>query len=117
MNNKLYKSHIISKKKEISLLFKTGIRWKNHSIKIYYKKNNNSYDRFAVIVSRKNGNSVKRNRIKRVYREFFRTNKRHFPPFFDYLFKPEQGFEEKKDEIKSTIASWFLTLEKDHYQL
>lgn len=35
--------------------------------------------RFSVVVSKKQGNAVKRNRIKRVIREIMRNNKEVFP--------------------------------------
>jgi ribonuclease P protein component len=116
LNNKLCKKQIISKKKEISFLLKTGLRWDSNCVRIIYKKNGIPQDRVAILVSKKNGNSVTRNKVKRIYRELFRVNKRITPPFFDYLFKPEPGHETQKEEIKSTIVTWFSNLEKDLYR-
>jgi ribonuclease P protein component len=39
--------------------------------------------RLGITVSRKVGNAVKRNKIKRYFREFFRLNKSRFPRSFD----------------------------------
>lgn len=39
-----------------------------------------SWPRIGITVSKKVGNSVHRNRIKRLVREFFRNNKDCFPP-------------------------------------
>jgi ribonuclease P protein component len=106
------KKQIISGKKEISGLFKNGKRWNIDSFQIIYQKNDLNQDRCAIIVSKKNGNSVKRNTIKRTFREVFRINKRRNPPFYDYLFKPETGYLFKNQELKVAFLSWISDLEK-----
>lgn len=78
----------IKRKSEISRLFKSGQRWESGSFVLIYERNNLPYDRFGVMVSRKIGNAVKRNRVKRVFREVYRRNIRQSPPFFDILIKP-----------------------------
>lgn len=45
---------------------------------LFTSKNENSTKRFGVVVSRKIRGAVKRNRIKRLLREFFRLNKQLF---------------------------------------
>jgi ribonuclease P protein component len=107
------KKQIISKKKEISGLFKYGQKWRNGSIVIIYQKNDFDKDRCAIIVSKKNGNSVERNKIKRVFREIFRKNKRNFPPFYDLLFKLEPGYKINNQEITTSFLSWISDLKKE----
>jgi ribonuclease P protein component len=111
--NTLQKKYVLSGKKEISLLFASGNRWKSTFIKFYYKKNSFQYDRFAVIVSKKNGNAVERNRIKRIFRELVRTNKRRYPPFFDFLIQPERSCLPHNEQTKSVFLSWLMYLEKE----
>jgi ribonuclease P protein component len=113
LEKKTLKKQKISRKKEISRLFKYGKRWKTGSINIIYQKNDFDKDRCAVIVSKKNGNSVKRNRIKRIFREIFRNNKRSITPFYDLLFKLEPGCQINSQEIKSDFLSWISDLEKE----
>jgi len=113
LGKKTYKNQKISGKKEISRLFKTGKKWAIDSLCIIYEKNCFIQDRFAVILSKKNGNAVKRNKIKRIFREAFRKNKRKNPPFFDFLFKPEPGYDPQNAEVKNELLSWFSDLEKN----
>ncbi|MDR0305703.1 MAG: ribonuclease P protein component [Chitinispirillales bacterium] len=81
----------IKSKQEISSLFKTGKFWTCSCFVIIYKCNDLQHDRLGVIVSRKIGNAVERNRAKRVFRELFRCNIENNPPFFDLLIKPRPG--------------------------
>lgn len=51
---------------------------------LYKNKNESSTKRFGVVVSRKIRGAVKRNRIKRLLREFFRLNKQLFRDCHNY---------------------------------
>ena len=78
----------IKRKGEISQLLKEGQRWEHGSFVLIYRPNGLCHDRLGVLVSRKIGNAVKRNKVKRVFREVYRCNIRQTPPFFDILIKP-----------------------------
>ncbi len=51
---------------------------------LFKSKNEHSTKRFGVVVSRKVRGAVKRNRIKRLVREFFRLNKQSFHDNYYY---------------------------------
>ncbi|BBO84005.1 ribonuclease P protein component [Desulfosarcina ovata subsp. sediminis] len=65
----------LKKSKEYNALSKHGKRYHEADFIIIYKKNNELNNRLGITVSKKVGNAVKRNRIKRIIREYFRNNK------------------------------------------
>ncbi|MDR1458318.1 MAG: ribonuclease P protein component [Puniceicoccales bacterium] len=56
--------------------------------------------RFAVIVSKKVGNAVYRNRLKRIFREIFRLNQHRLVPGFDYLVVAKSGIIDRYDDLQ-----------------
>lgn len=90
----------IKKKNEISDIFKRGKKHNCLCFKIIYRENEEKIDRLAILVSRKTGNAVKRNRIKRFFREVFRKNKKEFPPYFDILIQPQSGIDLNKEMVQ-----------------
>lgn len=61
--------------REISL---RGKKIENQDFIIYRKKNTLKNSRLGITVSKKVGTAVERNRVKRIIREFFRTNRNFF---------------------------------------
>ncbi|HEY4533070.1 MAG TPA: ribonuclease P protein component, partial [Fusobacterium sp.] len=62
------------------------------------QKNNNSYNKYGFVASKKIGNAVCRNRIKRLFREFVNQNETIFPKSSTLIFvaKKKSGKEIKK---------------------
>lgn len=69
------------------------------SLVIYYRKNKRSINRLGLTVSKKIGNAVVRNRVKRLIRENYRLREDCILPGFDIVFVarhtcPEKSFHE-----------------------
>jgi ribonuclease P protein component len=62
-----------------------GKRYSTRSFIVYVFPNDLSKKRLGLSISRKAGSAVKRNRLKRLLREFFRTNNPLFPESSDIV--------------------------------
>ena len=62
-----------------------GKRYYTKHFLVILKQNRRDITRLGIAVSKTVGNSVKRNRIKRLIREFFRLNKQQIPKGYDIL--------------------------------
>ncbi|MGA1796177.1 MAG: ribonuclease P protein component [bacterium] len=76
----------IRSKGEFKEIFRKAGRIDRNGLKIYFAPNGKEISRFAVVVGRKIGCAVKRNRIKRVIREVYRRNKNIFKGGIDWVF-------------------------------
>ena len=64
------------------------------SVVLFFRPNQTAHSRMGLSVSRKHGNAVRRNRIRRVLRESFRLCQHLFPAGFDYVLIPRRGVRE-----------------------
>ena len=60
-------------------------RFSDNVLVLYVAPNSREYSRLGVSVGRAAGNSVVRNRFKRLVREVFRLNREQLPAGFDYV--------------------------------
>ena len=86
MNETLRPHERIRKKKEFLLLYKKGKRYREKYFTLIYLSNDLKFSRMAVVVSKKVGNAVIRNKVKRWIRALFRTNKDLLKNSFDLIF-------------------------------
>lgn len=105
MNETLGPQERIRKRKDFLFLYKKGKRYRGKYFNLIYLSNDFSFSRMAVIVSKKVGNAVKRNKIKRQMRTLFRRNKSLFKAPLDIIIIA------KKEILES---SW-LTLQGDYF--
>lgn len=75
MNERLAPLERIRKKKDFASLYRNGSRVRGRYFTLVHRRNGLGFSRLAVVVSRKIGPAVVRNRVKRRFRELFRRNK------------------------------------------
>lgn len=82
------------KRSDFVKLNRTGKRYHATHFVVIAKKNHLDITRVGVTVGRKVGNAVRRNRTKRLLREFFRLNKPRLPRGYDFVFvaKKDAGY-------------------------
>ncbi len=68
-----------------------GKRYPTAHFTVILKQNGLGITRLGIIVSKKTGNAVKRNKVKRLIREFFRLHKTHFPQGYDIVIAAKKG--------------------------
>ena len=91
----------LKKEKDFNQIFKSGKKFYSNKLMLYYLPASQLKVGFAV--GKKFGSSVKRNRIKRILRESFRS----FTPFlrqnFFFVFIPKISEEYNLNEIKENM--------------
>ena len=80
----LKKERLLNRKDFVNLN-RLGKRYYTAHFNIIFRENGLGITRLGITVSKKIGNSVKRNGIKRLIREFFRCHKTHFPQGYDIV--------------------------------
>ena len=65
-------------RKDFVNLNRLGKRYHTKHFLVIIEENKTEINRLGVTVTKKIGNAVKRNRVKRLAREFYRLNKHHF---------------------------------------
>ncbi len=85
------KKQKIRKRREYQAVYEKGRRVHSKSFVILLMPNDEGTTRFGITVSKKVGNAVRRNRIKRLLREYFRLNRDLFQDSTDVVVIARKG--------------------------
>ena len=92
MNFQFTKAEHLTRKKEFERVFDEGKVFKNNEVVLYVIPNDFLHSRLGLVVSKKVGNSPRRNRAKRLLREAYRLNKHLLKTHVDIIAIPRHPF-------------------------
>jgi ribonuclease P protein component len=95
-------------RKDFVNLNRLGKRYHTKHFLVIVKENVTGANRLGITVTKKIGNAVKRNKVKRLAREFFRLNKHHLSKDCDIVIIGKKNsfllnFTELKEELGEII--------------
>ncbi|OGP55908.1 MAG: ribonuclease P protein component [Deltaproteobacteria bacterium RBG_13_52_11] len=87
----LRKEERLRRQADFEIIAKEGIRRHTKNFVIIARRNDQGFSRLGAVASKKLGEAVERNRVKRLVREFFRRNKDKLSPSTDYVIVGKKG--------------------------
>lgn len=78
--------NILKKNGEFQIVYNYGKKSYGKFSLIFFKDNNLEINRCGFVVSKKTGNAVCRNRLKRLFREYYRLNDYKLNQGYDIIF-------------------------------
>ena len=100
----MLKKDILRRMDDFSSIYKKGKSVGERYIVFFYKKNDLSYNRIAFLASKKVGNSVQRNRARRLMKENYRFLKDDIKSGYDLIFIARNTINGRKaDEVNKSM--------------
>jgi ribonuclease P protein component len=88
---KFLKRERISHPQEFRRVMTSGKKIPSRNFILFMKENQNQFHRLGIVVSKEVGPANYRNRIKRLFREFFRLNKNQIMGSYDFVIRVKKG--------------------------
>ena len=104
----MLKKNVLRKNKDFSAIYKRGKSVGDRYIVLFYRPNGLTYNRTGFLASKKVGNSVKRNRAKRLMKESYRKLESTLPVGYDYIIIARNTINGKKcADVEKSLTSAF----------
>jgi ribonuclease P protein component len=105
----------LTRRSDFQKVYKSGRRARGSYFVVFYDQNHLAYSRFGMTVSRKLGSAVRRNRIRRIFREALRFHQREAMPGFDFVFNPHPSAAHLKSQVLAEDVARVLSQLKGKY--
>ncbi len=89
----------IKKTREFEYIYNNSKKIHTKYFIIFKSKNNKNEKNFGFVSSKKTGNAVQRNRIKRITKETVRLNEKRFETNYNYIFVAKSILKNNKNII------------------
>ncbi len=86
--NKVYS---LRKNEDFKKIYKSGKNYWNRNLILYVRKNSLNYNRVGYSITKKIGNSVVRNKVRRRMKEIYRLNLLNIEQGYDFIFIPKRN--------------------------
>ena len=104
----MLKNNVLRKNKDFSDIYKKGKSAGDKYIVLFYRPNRLGYNRTGFLASKKVGNSVVRNRAKRLMKESYRNIEGSLPEGYDFIIIARNTICGKKcAEVEKSLNSAF----------
>ena len=102
----MLKPYVLRRDSDFAAIYKYGKSSGSKYVVFFAKQNGLSYNRLAFLASKKVGNSVQRNRARRLMRESYRSLEDSMPLGFDYIFIARATIDDSKcADVKKSIEA------------
>lgn len=104
----MLKKIVLRKKSDFSSIYNKGKSVGDRFVVLFYRQNHLPYNRTGFLASKKVGNSVKRNRARRLMKESYRTIKNDLPQGYDFIIIARNTISERKcADVEKSLKSAF----------
>ena len=104
----MLKKNVLRKNSEFSAVYNKGKSVGDRYVVLFYRLNGLPYNRTGFLASKKVGNSVVRNRAKRLMKESYRTIEGSLPEGYDFIIIARNTICGKKcAEVEKSLNSAF----------
>ena len=104
----MLKKNVLRKNKDFSAIYKKGKSVGDRFVVLFYRPNGLTYNRTGFLASKKVGNSVQRNRAKRLMKESYRKLETTLPVGYDYIIIARNTINGKKcADVQRSLHSAF----------
>ncbi len=90
----------LKKNGEFQIIYNSGRKSFGYYSLIFFRRNDNNLKRCGFVVSKKIGNAVCRNRLKRLFREYYRQKENMIKDGCDIIFVAKKTAGEKFKSLK-----------------